>query len=98
MPHEEMPGSERVLELAVSVSETARMIGAARRTVYVLVRSGRLGSVRLGRRIVITAKSVERLLQNSDAEHTKWGPSSTEQRPANMKKGGDFDAKLEAAH
>lgn len=50
-------------QLAVSVDEAARLLGVSRDLVYDLVRRGELPAVRLGRRIVIPYRSLERLLE-----------------------------------
>ena len=48
--------------LTFTVSESAEILGISRTTAYELVRSGTLSCVRLGRRIVITRRTLEELL------------------------------------
>ncbi len=48
--------------LTFTVSESAEILGVSRTTAYELVRSGALPCVRLGRRIVITRRTLEELL------------------------------------
>jgi excisionase family DNA binding protein len=49
--------------LAYSVSEAAQLIGVSVRSVRYLLKAGRLGYARLGRRIVIPHRDLERLLR-----------------------------------
>ncbi len=51
--------------LTFTVSESAAILGISRTTAYELVRSGALPCVRLGRRIVITRRTLEKLLGTS---------------------------------
>lgn len=48
--------------LTFTVSESAAIMGISRTTAYELVRSGALPCVRLGRRIVITRRTIEEIL------------------------------------
>jgi excisionase family DNA binding protein len=48
--------------LTVTVTEAAVILGVSRTSAYELVRAGTLPSVRLGRRIVITRRSLEDLV------------------------------------
>lgn len=54
------PGPE---PLAHSVSETCILLGLSRGTVYQLVHSGQLRSVRIGRRIVIPRVAIKEILE-----------------------------------
>ena len=56
-------------ELAtMKVEEAARMLGIGRQTAYDLVAQGKLpGALRLGRRIVVSKKALERFLESPDA-------------------------------
>jgi excisionase family DNA binding protein len=51
-----------VPRLTFTVSESAEILGVSRTTAYELVRSGALPCVRLRRRIVITRRTLEELL------------------------------------
>jgi excisionase family DNA binding protein len=51
--------------LVVSVPEAARMLGVSRTLGYELVARGELGSVRLGRRIVVPLAAIEQLLASA---------------------------------
>jgi excisionase family DNA binding protein len=48
--------------LVVTVPEAARMLGVSRTLGYELVARGELGSVRLGRRVVVPLTAIEELL------------------------------------
>ena len=45
-----------------SVEEAARMIGIGRQAMYELVRTGGVSSVKIGRRVVIPRRALEKLL------------------------------------
>lgn len=47
---------------AYSISETADLRGVCRSTVYALMRSGRLSTVRVGSRVLIPIGAIERFL------------------------------------
>jgi excisionase family DNA binding protein len=51
-----------VQRLTFTVPESAEILGISRTTTYELVRSGALPCVRLGRRILITRRTLEELL------------------------------------
>lgn len=51
----------------VRPAEAARLLGVCRDTVYVLMRSGRLRSVRLGRARLIPLAAIDELLASEDA-------------------------------
>ena len=51
----------------VRPAEAARLLGVCRDTVYVLMRSGRLRSVRLGRARLIPLAAIDELLAAEDA-------------------------------
>ena len=61
----------------VTVEEAARMLGVGRNTAYEAVRTGELPSLRIGRRIVVPVRALERLLdsagRNDDAKPTGKG-------------------------
>ena len=49
--------------LAVSVTETARLLGLSREGTYQAVRRGDIPSVRIGKRILVPRTALEQLLQ-----------------------------------
>lgn len=51
-----------ITPLAYSVGDTAAMLSIRPPTVWALIRNGRLNPVRLGRRTIIPASEIERLL------------------------------------
>jgi excisionase family DNA binding protein len=48
--------------LTISVEEVGRLLGISRGLAYVLVNRGDIPSIRLGRRIVVPRKALDRLL------------------------------------
>jgi excisionase family DNA binding protein len=52
--------------LTVTVEEAARVLGISRAFAYVLVKNEELPSVRLGRRVVVPRRALERLLEPAD--------------------------------
>jgi excisionase family DNA binding protein len=52
--------------LAVSVEEAARLIGVGRSTMFTLVQSGRVRSVRVGARRLVPTRALEEFLENYD--------------------------------
>ena len=57
------------LPLTVSVEELMPILGIGRNSAYELVRSGRLRSVRVGRKLRIPKESVMDFLRNSSRSH-----------------------------
>ena len=51
---------------SVRPTEAARLLGVSRKTVYVLMRSGQLRSVRLGRARLIPVAALDELLSSQD--------------------------------
>lgn len=49
--------------LAISINETAKALGIGRSSVYALLKSGRLESIKIGTRTLITTASVARLIE-----------------------------------
>lgn len=49
-------------QLTVSISETARILGLGRTTIYAMIANGRLEAIKLGRRRLVKAESIQRLL------------------------------------
>lgn len=52
--------------LAYSVNETARALSIGRTSIYAMIGDGRLEAVKLGRRTLIKADSVRRLIGGQD--------------------------------
>lgn len=48
--------------LAFSINETARALSIGRTSVYVMIADGRLETFKLGRRTLIKAESIKRLI------------------------------------
>ncbi len=71
MDHENADGSEsRALDvhrLAYSVEEAGQMIGISRRTIYELIRSGQLVSIKIGSRRLVRHVDLERYLDSVSA-------------------------------
>lgn len=60
------------VRLTLSVSEAARLLGVSRALAYELVARGELPSLRLGRRVVVPRKALERLLDTEDRAGLAW--------------------------
>jgi hypothetical protein len=58
--------SEVTPPLAVSVREAARLLSISERSAWSAVKSGRLQSCRLGKRVIVPVSSIEALLQGTD--------------------------------
>lgn len=61
------PLTEEVPRLGYSVDEAAAALGIGRSTLYRLIRDGRLRTLRLGRRVLITATELEGFLARASA-------------------------------
>ena len=48
--------------LAISINETARALSLGRTTVYAMIADGRLEAFKLGRRTLVKAESIRRLV------------------------------------
>ena len=57
-----------MIRKSVRPAEAARLLGVSRDTVYVLMRSGRLRSVKLDRARLIPLAAIEELLSATDEE------------------------------
>lgn len=50
-------------ELAYSINRTAKVLGVGRTTIYKLIKSGKVDSLKIGSRTLITTESITRLTQ-----------------------------------
>lgn len=50
-------------QVTTSINDTARALGLGRTSVYVLIREGRLETIKLGRRTLVKVDSIRRLLE-----------------------------------
>lgn len=53
-------------QLAYSINETAKALSLGRTSVYVLIGDGRLDAFKLGRRTLVKAESIRRLIDGAD--------------------------------
>lgn len=53
-------------QLAVSISETGKALGLGRTTVYAMIADGRLQAFKLGRRRLVKAESIRRLIDSAE--------------------------------
>ena len=60
-------GGEEMTRLAWSVDETAELLGISRRSLYELLRSGELRSVKIGSRRLIRNADLERFVDELDS-------------------------------
>ena len=51
--------------VATSVNEAAKALSVGRTSIYVLIREGRLKTVKLGRRTLITTESIRSLISDN---------------------------------
>ena len=52
--------------LAVSINDTAKALGLGRTSIYAMIADGRLEAFKLGRRTLIRAESIKRLVAKQD--------------------------------
>jgi len=50
--------------LAISINDTAKVLGIGRSSVYALLKTGRLDAIKIGRRTLLTTASIKRLAQS----------------------------------
>ncbi len=50
-------------ELAYSINRTAKVLGVGRTTIYKLIKSGEVDTLKIGSRTLITTASITRLIQ-----------------------------------
>ena len=55
-------------KLTYKPEEASPLLGIGRNTLYALLRSGRLKSIRLGRKIIIPASAINEFLSNTEAK------------------------------
>lgn len=53
--------------LAISVNATAKVLGVGRSSVYLLMKSGKLEAIKIGRRTLLTTASIKRLAQTNQS-------------------------------
>ena len=63
---------EDTQQLVLTVREAGKLLRISRGATYEAVRSGRLGSVRLGKRILIPRASIDRLLAEVKSEYKSF--------------------------
>ena len=47
--------------LALSINDTAKLLGVGRSSVYALLKTGKLDAIKIGRRTLLTTDSIKRL-------------------------------------
>lgn len=65
-----------VVQMTMTVSEAARVLGISRSSAYECVRRGELRAVRLGRRLVVPRSAVTELLEGLQAESLGHEPET----------------------
>ena len=60
------------LSLLLSLAETRQLLGLSRTTVFRLLKEGRLSSVRVGARHLVTRESIYRLVHPEQPPVTTW--------------------------
>lgn len=53
--------------VAISINDTAKVLGVCRSSVYGLIKSGGLDAIKIGRRTLLTTESIRRLAQTRPA-------------------------------
>ena len=76
------PTNQSRARLVLTVTETAEALGISRTLAYELIRRGELPAIRLGRRIVIPAVQLNRLVQPDAGEDTPDTPNTPDTEPA----------------
>ena len=56
--------TETILRRTFTVEEAGQILGIGRNTAYALAKSGRLPTIRLGRRLLVPKAALDRLLEN----------------------------------
>lgn len=52
--------------IALSINDTAKALSLGRTSIYALIREGRLEAIKLGRRTLIKAESLRRLVEGRE--------------------------------
>ena len=52
--------------IALSINDTAKALSLGRTSIYALIREGRLETIKLGRRTLIKAESIRRLVEQPE--------------------------------
>jgi excisionase family DNA binding protein len=53
-------------KLTYTIDEVTRLLGISRPLAYAMARSGKLPTIRMGRRILVSRKAIERMLEFPD--------------------------------
>jgi excisionase family DNA binding protein len=61
-PAREPQGCKTMEQLAVSISDAAKALGLGRTFIYAMIADGRLEAFKLGRRTLVKAESIRRLV------------------------------------
>jgi len=56
--------TEMIVRRTFTVEEAGQILGLGRNTAYALAKSGRLPTIRLGRRLLVPKAALDRLLEN----------------------------------
>jgi excisionase family DNA binding protein len=56
--------TEVIARRTFTIEEAGQMLGLGRNTAYALAKSGRLPTIRLGRRLLVPKAALDRLLEN----------------------------------
>jgi excisionase family DNA binding protein len=66
-------GSSRVEKITVSVMDAAKAMSVSRSTAYLLIGEGKLRTIKLGRRTLVTVESIRALVEASANDALEWG-------------------------
>jgi excisionase family DNA binding protein len=59
-----MMSTDIIARRTLTVEEAGQILGLSRNTAYALAKSGRLPTIRLGRRLLVPKSALDRLLEN----------------------------------
>jgi excisionase family DNA binding protein len=59
-------------KLTLTVGEAAKLLGIGRQLAYDQVRTGRIPSIRVGRRLLVPRRSLEKFLDSSENQQTEY--------------------------
>lgn len=68
-------GSMHEAKLTLTVEQAATLLGISRGLAYEMVRAGKIPAIRLGRRVVIPQRALERLLEDPTRSDSNSGVS-----------------------